>query len=138
MKKLQFILLLGLFIQLEAYDFDFEQMKEDAERIEASEYSYNFDLQNPKHKYFVVVNALDVATTIYAMENRNTLNEANYLLPAKPELEELILQKAIVLYSLYHLGLFSEYPEDQWYINTMNVTLTAAVLSNLYHINTNE
>jgi Tfp pilus assembly protein PilO len=138
MKKLQFILLLGLFIQLEAYDFDFEQMKEDAERIEASEYSYNFDLQNPKHKYFVVVNALDVATTIYAMENRNTLNEVNYLLPAKPELEELILQKTIVLYSLYHLGLFSEYPEDQWYINTMNVTLTAAVLSNLYHINTNE
>ena len=102
MKKLQFILLLGLFIQLEAYDFDFEQMKEDAERIEASEYSYNFDLQNPKHKYFVVVNALDVATTIYGMENRNTLNESNYLLPAKPELEELILQKAIVLYSLYH------------------------------------
>jgi len=138
MKKLQFILLLGLFIQLEAYDFDFEQMKEDAERIEASEYSYNFDLQNPKHKYFVVINALDVATTIYAMENRNTLNESNYLLPAKPELEELILQKTIVLYSLYHLGLFSEYPEDQWYINTMNVTLTAAVLSNLYHINTNE
>ena len=138
MKKLQFILLLGLFIQLEAYDFDFEQMKEDAERIEASEYSYNFDLQNPKHKYFVVVNALDVATTIYAMENRNTLNESNYLLPAKPELEELILQKTIVLYSLYHLGLFSKYPEDQWYINTMNVTLTAAVLSNLYHINTNE
>ena len=138
MKKLQFILLLGLFIQLEAYDFDFEQMKEDAERIEASEYSYNFDLQNPKHKYFVVVNALDVATTIYAMENRNTLNEVNYLLPAKPELEELILQKAIVLYSLHHLGLFSDYPEDQWYINTMNVTLTAAVLSNLYHINTND
>ena len=138
MKKLQFILLLGLFIQLEAYDFDFEQMKKDAERIEASKYSYNFDLQNPKHKYFVVINALDVATTIYAMENRNTLSESNYLLPAKPELEELIIQKTIVLYSLYHSGLFSEYPEDQWYINAMNITLTAAVLSNLYHINTNE
>ena len=135
MKKL---LLLGLFIQLEAYDFNFEQMKEDSERIKASEYSYNFDFENPRHKYFAVINALDVATTIYAMENRNTLAEANYLLPAKPELEELIIQKTIVLYSLYHLGLFSEYPEDQWYINTMNVTLTAAVLSNLYHINTNE
>ena len=135
MKKL---LLLGLFIQLEAYDFNFEQMKEDAERIKASEYRYNFDFENPKHKYFVVINALDVDTTIYAMENRNTLAEANYLLPAKPELEELIIQKTIVLYSLYHLGLFSEYPEDQWYINTMNITLTAAVLSNLYHINTNE
>ena len=138
MKKLQFILLLGLFIQLEAYDFDFEQMKEDAERIEASEYIYNFDFQNPRHKYFVVINGLDVATTIYALENRDNLYESNYLLPAKPELEELLLQKAVVLYLLSRVELFSGYPEDQWYINAMNVTLTAAVLSNLYHINTNE
>jgi hypothetical protein len=123
---------------LQASDFDFEQMKEDAERIEASEYSYNFDLQNPKHKYFVVVNALDVATTIYAMEHRNSLTEANFLLPTKPKPEELLLQKFAVTYIMSTLGLFSTRPEDQHFINSLNVVTTVAVLNNLHYINTNE
>jgi hypothetical protein len=123
---------------LQASDFDFEQMKEDAERIEAAEFRMDFNLENPKHKYFLIINALDVATTIYAMEHRNTLNESNYLLPAKPRPEELLLQKFVVTYIMSTLGLFSTRPEDQHFINSLNVVTTVAVLNNLHYINTNE
>ena len=51
MKKLLTLLLL-LSIHAEAYhDFDFEQIKEDAERLEATEFRIDFDIENPKHKY---------------------------------------------------------------------------------------
>ena len=126
-------LLIG--VGLKASDFDFEQMKEDEERIKASEYTYNFDFQNPRHKYLLVINALDVASTMYALENRNTLYEGNPILPKKPELEELILQKAIIAYTLNYIGIFSTNPDEQWYLNTMNIAVTGAVINNLYQIN---
>ena len=89
MKNLLIALLLSM--HAEAYhDFDFEQMKEDGERLEAVEFRIDFDIENPKHKYFVVINVLDIASTMYAIENRNILIEANPLLPERPELEELI------------------------------------------------
>jgi len=135
MKKL---LLLVLCTQLQAYDFDFKQIEEDRQRIEASEVTYHFDFQNPKHKYFLVINTLDVATTMYAIENRNTLIEGNAFLPEAPELEELLLHKAIVIYTLNHTGLFSTHPDDQYYLNALNIVLTAAVINNLYRINTND
>lgn len=135
MKKL---LLLVLCTQLQAYDFDFKQIEEDRQRIEASEVTYHFDFQNPKHKYFLVINTLDVASTLYAIENRDNLSEGNPLLPKRPELEELILQKAIVIYTLNHMGLFSTHPDDQYYLNALNIVLTAAVINNLYRINTND
>lgn len=135
MKKL---LLLVLCTQLQAYDFDFKQIEEDRQRIEASEVTYHFDFQNPKHKYFLVINTLDVATTMYAIENRNTLIEGNAFLPEDPELEELLLHKAIVIYTLNHMGLFSTHPDDQYYLNALNIVLTAAVINNLYRINTND
>jgi hypothetical protein len=123
---------------LQASDFDFEQMKEDAERIEAAEFRMDFNLENPKHKYFLIINALDVATTIYAMEHRTTLAESNFLLPTKPRPEELLLQKFAVTYIMSTLGLFSTRPEDQHFINSLNVVTTVAVLNNLHYINTNE
>lgn len=135
MKKL---LLLVLCTQLQAYDFDFKQIEEDRQRIEASEVTYHFDFQNPKHKYFLLINTLDVATTMYAIENRNTLIEGNAFLPEDPELEELLLHKAIVIYTLNHTGLFSTHPDDQYYLNALNIVLTAAVINNLYRINTND
>ena len=89
MKKLLITLLL-LSVYSEAYhDFDFEQIKEDNERIEATEFRMDFNIENPKHKYFVVMNVLDIASTLYAIENRDILVEANPLLPEKPELEEI-------------------------------------------------
>ena len=72
---------------------------------------------------------------MYAIENRNNLIEANFLLPEKPELEELILQKTLSIYLLRHVGIFSEHPADQWYINSANVLLTGVVINNLYQIN---
>jgi len=132
-----FMLLSFLLISvgIKANDFDFEQMKEDGERIKASEYTYNFDFQNPKHKYFIAINALDVASTIYALENRNNLIEGNPLLPEKPELEELIVQKAIVAYTLNYIGIFSTNPDEEWYLNAMNIAVTIALINNLYQIN---
>ena len=118
--------------------FDFKQMEEDRQRIEASGYNWNFNIQEPSHKYFVVINALDVATTIYAIENRNSLVEGNPFLPKDPTLEELLLHKAVVSYGLNHVGLFNNHPDEKWAINTMNVLVTIAVLSNIHLINTND
>ena len=115
--------------------FDFEQIQQDAAKIEASEVTYHFDFENEKHKTFIILNILDVASTIYAMENRNTLREANFLLPAKPKPEELIIQKAIIISTMSYLGLFSTHPDDQWYIDGLNAILGLVVISNLYSIN---
>ena len=115
--------------------WDYEQMQEDASRIEASEVTYHFDFENEKHKTFIILNILDVASTIYAMENRDTLYETNFLLPSKPTPEELILQKAIVISTMSYLGLFSTHPDDEWYIDGLNATLGIVVISNLYSIN---
>ena len=135
MKKL---LLLVLCTQLQAYDFDFKQMKEDGERIKATQFRMDFNLENPKHKYFLTINALDVATTVYAMENRTTLIEGNLLLPSKPKPEELLLQKVVITCIMNSFGLFSNRPEDQYFINSLNAVTTIAVLNNLHHINTYE
>lgn len=134
MKKLLIALLLS--IHAEAYyEFDFEQIEEDRKRIEAVEFRMDFNIENPKHKYFLVMNVLDIASTVYAIENRNNLIEANFLLPERPELEELIIQKTLSIYLLKYLGVFSEHPADQWYINSANVLLTGVVLNNLHQIN---
>ena len=135
MKKL---LLLVLCTQLQAYDFDFKQMKEDGERIKATQFRIDFNLENPKHKYFLIINALDTASTVYAIENRNTLREANFLLPSKPKPEELLLHKALVIYILSNSDLFSTHPDDQWFIDMLNAGLTLAVINNLHKIHTNE
>jgi len=136
MKKLLIALLLS--IHAEAYyEFDFEQIEEDRKRIDIvlKGSQMHFDIENPKHKYFVVMNILDIASTMYALENRNTLIEANFLLPERPELEEIIIQKALTIHLLKHIGIFSEHPADQWYIDGANILLTGVVINNLYQIN---
>ena len=126
----------ALDLKIPETDFDFRQMEEDGTNIiKATKFNMDFNIKNPKHKYFIAINILDAASTLYAIENRSTLRESNYLLPARPELEELLLQKAIVTYTLNYLGLFSNHPEDQIYINAMNIALTGAVIHNLHQIN---
>lgn len=115
--------------------WDYEQIQQDASKIEASEITYHFDFKNKKHKTFLILNILDVASTIYAMENRDRLYETNFLLPEKPSPEELILQKVIVIATMSHLDLFSTHPDDEWYIDGLNITLGIVVMSNLYRIN---
>ena len=116
-------------------NFDFRQMEEDGTNIINSERNLKFNIKNPKHKYFLVINALDVATTIYAIENRNTLSEVNLLLPSKPKPEELLLQKIVVTSAMKRFGLFSARLEDQYFIDSFNLITTLAVLNNLHHIN---
>ena len=128
--------LISSFLHSEAYyEFDFEQMEEDRKRLEATEFRIDFNIENPKHKYFVAINILDIASTMYAIENRDILIEANPLLPERPELEELIIQKTLSIYLLKYVGVFSEHPADQWYIDGANVLLTGTVINNLYQIN---
>ena len=127
---------LGISIATEANDFDFEQMKKDATRIQATEFSMDFNIENPQHKYFLVINILDMATTIYAIENRNNLKEGNSLLPERPDIGDLVLHKTLIIYSLKHVGLFSTNPKNEWNLPLVNVVVTAAVLNNIHKINT--
>jgi len=125
----------SLDLTLPETDFDFRQIEKDGKSIMNLEPNVKLNIENPKHKYFLVINILDSASTIYAMENRNTLRESNILLPDIPKAEHLFVQKVLSIYALRYLGIFSEHPDDQWYINTLNATLTVAVLNNLYQIN---
>lgn len=113
-------------------------MQQDGARIEAAEYSYSFNFQNPKHKYFVIINTLDLATTIYALENRDNLYERNLLLDDKPEIEELLAQKIIVSYALERLGIFDNTPAADEWLSFTNFFVTLAVLNNYYLINKHE
>lgn len=115
--------------------WDYEQIQQDAAKLKTTEVTYHFDFENKQHKTFLILNILDVASTIYAMENRDTLYETNFLLPSKPKPEELIIQKVIVISAMSYLGLFSTHPDDQWYIDGLNATLGIVIISNLYSIN---
>ena len=114
--------------------WDYEQIQADAAKLEASEVTYHFDFENKRHKTFLILNVLDVASTIYGMENRDNLYETNFLLPKKPTPEELILQKVVVITTMSHLELFSTHPKDQWYIDGINIMLALVVTNNLYTI----
>jgi hypothetical protein len=110
-------------------------MQQDGARLEAAEYSYSFNFQNPKHKYFVIINTLDLATTIYALQNRDNLYEQNILLDDTPEIEELLAQKIIVSYALERLGMFDNTPDADEALSLTNFFVTLAVLNNYYLIN---
>tara|TARA_Y100001937_G_scaffold57199_2_gene78466 strand:- start:39 stop:518 length:480 start_codon:yes stop_codon:yes gene_type:complete len=91
---------------IEEQPFDFEQMKNDAELI-------NFNLAEKRRRFQVVdvdtfptarelrisviIHSLDVATTIYALENRDDVKEGNVILGPYPKVHEVILLKAFVL-----------------------------------------
>ena len=115
--------------------WDYNQIEADSKLLEHSKSTMHFNWENPKHKYFLIINALDVASTVYAMENRYTLVEGNLLLPSKPRVEELLVQKVVVTCVMNKFGLFSTRSEDQGFIDTLNIITTMAVLNNLHHIN---
>ena len=71
---------------------------------------------------FWTLNALDVYTTYNGVKKPNVY-ELNPVLPKKPELEELLLQKAIVV------GFFSQNSSKN-YIRFLNVSLTLVVIHN--------
>ena len=72
---------------------------------------------------FWTLNALDVYSTVEGLRKCSSCTEQNPLLPDRPELEELLLQKAIVA------GLISKHSSKN-FITSMNITLTYAVINN--------
>ena len=72
------------------------------------------------------LNVLDVYTTYEGLKRCTTCTEANPFLPDRPELNEVILQKAIV-------GTFFARNGSKNYITAMNVGLTFAVINNYSH-----
>ena len=72
-----------------------------------------------------------MATTIYAMENRDNLYEGNFLLDDEPELEELLLQKVAISYFFHEVGMFSgEEFTDDW-LSIVNTAVTLVTINNL-------
>ena len=72
---------------------------------------------------FWTLNALDVYTTHEGMRKCSTCKEQNPLLPKRPKLEELLLQKAIVA------GFISKNSSKN-FITAMNISLTFVVINN--------
>ena len=91
------------------------------------EFIFNFgDYKEPPTKNqmitFWTLNALDVYTTYNGVKKPNVY-EVNPILPKKPGLEELLLQKAIVA------GFISQNSSKK-YVRFLNVTLTFVVINN--------
>lgn len=102
------------------YDYEIEPIPEER-------FLHLGDYQEPPTRgqiiYFWTFNALDVWTTHRGMKHSPLIKEANPLLDDRPELEELILQKAIVG------GLMHKHSSSD-YMRFLNISLTWAVWNN--------
>ena len=126
----------SLQVDLSNEPFDFEQIERDKKQIWnfKNQNRIDFDWNEPAHQYFFWINLADMATTVYALENRDSLYEGNFLLDDTPEIEELLIQKAIVTYGFHQLGLFSgEEVTDDW-LYLLNIAVTIATINNYYLI----
>ena len=122
----------ALYLTLPEEDFDFKQIERDTKEIwhYQNKNRIDFDWNKPSHQYFFWINIADMASTVYALENRDSLYEGNFLLDDSPEIEELLLQKVVVSYVFHQYGLFSgEEVTDDW-LHLLNILLTGAVLNN--------
>ena len=72
---------------------------------------------------FWTLNVLDVYTTYESMKRCSTCVEMNYLLPNRPELEELILHKAIFATYISRNG-------SKNFLTGMNVSLSLTIINN--------
>ena len=123
--KYLFVLLLSIDLQSE---LDLTIPEQPAAYIPPEkEFIFNFgDYKEPPTKNQIItfwtLNALDVYTTYNGVKKPNVY-ELNPVLPKKPKLEELLLQKAIVA------GFFSQNSSKN-YIRFLNVSLTLVVIHN--------
>ena len=115
--------------------FDFEQMNKDSKLIKDWEernklrFFYNEPLPTDEQiRYSWIVNSLDLATTIYALETMDNVREANFILGEQPSTERVIALKLFVL-PLIHQN--SNTHQMVWF----NSVVTTAVINNLYVIN---
>ena len=112
--------------------FDFEEIERDRKLLKEYDNKNRmvFDMNKPSHEYYFWINVADVATTLYAIEQRDNLYEGNFLLDDEPELDELLLQKVLVSYGFHQFGLFSEDETAEDILYLMNGVITLAVISN--------
>lgn len=120
--------------------WDYEQIQADAKLLEKSKFKLNqgFDWNEPSHSYYVFINTMDLASTVYALENRDNLVEANPILPMRPSVETLLFQKVFLTSVFAEAGLFGEEQWNQDWLCLLNTTVTVVTLQNLYLINSNE
>ena len=115
--------------------WDYEQIRIDGELIERSKFQMRLDWDRPSHKYYFVINALDVLTTYHAVQ-QGYASEANPLLPADPSLTRLIAHKIIWTELARYGGIFWE--EDESFVLFANTLVTLAVINNTKIIIDNE
>ena len=120
--------------------WDYEQIQADAELIENSKFklTQDFDWEKNSHSYYVFINAMDLASTVYALENRSNLVEGNILLPMRPSTETLVFQKVFLTGVFAEAGLFGEQEVDEAWLYMMNTMVTLVTLHNIHLINTND
>ena len=124
---MKYLLLLLLSISLQS-ELDLTLPEQPAVYIPPEkEFFFNLgDYKEPPTKnqmiIFWTLNALDVYTTVEGIKKPNVY-EQNPLLPKKPELEELLLQKAIVA------GFFSKNSSKR-YIRFLNIGTAIVVINN--------
>ena len=118
---------------------DFEQIEKDSKLIKDWEDRNRYRIfNNPEPlptkqqiRYSWIIHTLDVASTIYALENRYNVKEGNPILGEQPESWEVIGLKLTVLPFIHQNS--SEYAMT--YFNTVT---TAVVINNLRVIYTYE
>ena len=115
--------------------WDYDQIELDGRLIERSKFQMRIDLDRPTHKYYLVINTLDVLTTYHAVQ-QGYASEANPLLPADPSLTRLIAHKIIWTELARYGGIFWE--EDESFVLFANTLVTLAVINNTKIIIDNE
>jgi hypothetical protein len=115
--------------------WDYDQIEIDGKLIERSKFTMRIDFDRPSHRYYLVINTLDVLTTYHAVQ-QGYASEANPLLPADPSLTRLIAHKLIWTEMARYGGLFWE--EDESFVYFANFLVTLAVINNTLIIIDNE
>ena len=128
----------SLQVDLSNEPFNFEQIERDSKAIFQNNNRIDFDWNEPAHQYFFWINLADMASTIYAMENRDTLYEGNFLLDDKPRPEELLLQKVAISYFFHEVGMFSGNETTDDWLSVVNTAVTIVTINNLRLIQKND
>ena len=115
--------------------WDYNQIEIDGKLIERSKFQMRINLDRPSHKYYFVINTLDVLTTYHAVQ-QGYASEANPFLPEDPSLTRLIAHKIIWSEVARYGGLFWE--EDESFVYFANFLVTLAVINNTVIIINNE
>ena len=116
--------------------FDHEQIAKDSKLIKDWKHRNKYRIfNNPQPlptreqiRYSWIIHSLDMATTIYALDNRDNIREGNPVLGENPEAWEIVGLKLTLLPFVHQNS--SEYA-----MTYFNVATTAAVVHNLYVIN---